>query len=884
LTVGETLPFCFERNKAMPHSFSHDLATIRSGTISRSVDGSISKSTCWSPLTAKLARNLCLTLLVVSIALLSSSFAQLTCPPNCFTTSRGDNARDGANTNETILTPANVNVNVFGRIFSVPIDYYAQAQPLYMPNISIPGQGTHNVVYVVTQMDSVYAFDADSGAQLWWVNFTDPAQGITLASKATGTLPCTADQGFVEEGIPGTPVIDPTTNTIYLVAKTVVNGTVLLNLHALNITTGSDLPGSPVLIQATSTSKKGHITVFDAHYEKQRPGLLLLNGVLYIGFGSNGCNGKDQGWLLAYDEATLAQVGAFNTSPDYGLVSIWQSGNGIAADEAGNIFFETAESAADKFDVPEGGQTYCNSVVKLSPSLEVLDYFTPYDVAFLNKDDLDLSSSGVLILPDQGGPTPHELVAAGKQGFVYLLNRDDMGMYAAGDSGALQEFPLIPGEGVGADDVVLYGAPAYWNNTVYFDTNGATPTAYPVLGSGLLGNPLPSPGDFGGHSPSVSSNGNNNGVLWVITGTRKSGAQLIAFTADTVQTLYNTKQAPNGRDTLAITGDYATQTVINGKVYIATATSLEAYGLLQVATLTGGNGQTATVGMALAKPIQVQASNPYTGQVDAGATVTFSDGCTKAGSKTCGSFNPPSAVTNSSGNASTIYTVPEQAGTYTITISGSGFGNTFGTATAAAGAAVKLYPYKGGDQSGAAGSTLANPILTEAFDTYGNAVPGVTVNFAATKGAVPNPSTAVTGSNGLASTVLQLPDGVAKIIVTASSAGLKNIKYTEYSVAGPAANIAITSGNNQSGPAGSQLPQALTVLVTDQYGNPVSGNSVNFSDGGAGGTFSNPNPVVTGANGMASVFYTLPGSAGTVTIDATATGVANPAVFTETAQ
>ncbi|HEX9345054.1 MAG TPA: hypothetical protein VF900_03970, partial [Candidatus Acidoferrum sp.] len=272
------------------------------------------------------ACNLCLTLLIVCIAFLSSSFAQLPFP-----TSRGDNARSGANTNETVLTPANVNKNSFGRLFSVPVDYVVMAQPLYIPNVNIPGRGTHNVIYIVTQADSVYAIDADTGAKLWHASML---RGGTTAS---GTyLPCGTGPGFSQEGIISTPVIDPATNTMYLVAKTVLNAKVRHHLHALDITTGKERAGSPVLITATSTSNAGHLTVFNSKHQKNRPGLLLLNGVLYLGFGSNACNDANSGWVLSYDAASLSKLAVFNTSPDYGLTSIWQSGVGLAADASGN--------------------------------------------------------------------------------------------------------------------------------------------------------------------------------------------------------------------------------------------------------------------------------------------------------------------------------------------------------------------------------------------------------------------------------------------------------------------------------------------------------------------------------------------------------------------
>jgi hypothetical protein len=807
---------------------------------------------------------------LVCIVLLPSLFGQ-----QPFPTSRSDSARDGANTTETLLTPADVNKNSFGHLFSFAVDYVVMAQPLYMPNVNIPGQGIHNVVYVATMADSVYAIDADTGVQLWYASMLDGG------TTATGeNLPCSYG-GFKQEGIIGTPVIDPTTNTMYLVAKSVLNNIVRHQLHALDITTGADQPGSPVPIAATSTSDKGTITNFNSFYQKNRPGLLLLNGVIYTGWGSNGCNSLNSGWVISYNEATLAQVGVFNTSPDAGLVSVWQAGVGLTADESGNVFLETAESLANGYNVPEGGQTYCNSVVKLSPSLigagsqyQVADYFTPWDVAYLNAHDFDLSSTGTVTLPDQEGPYPHELIASGKQGVVYVLDRDNMGMYSPNDAGIIQEFSLIPGD----TKDVQFGSPAYWNNTVYFAPDASPILAYPIS-NGLLGTATPTSVKLvGSHSPSISANGNTNGVLWVI-----SGPELLAFNATTLQLLYTTNQAPDQRDKLPPVGHFVTQTVSNGKVYVATLNSLEAYALFHVVNITGGGAQTATVGTALATPVQVQVANPYNGQADIGVTVNFSDGCKKSGATTCGAFNPASVVTDSNGNASTTYTVPEKSGIYTLTISGTGFGTVTTTATATAAAAVKIIAYGGSKQTGAAGSALPNPLNAQAQDVYKNGVPGVTINFTSNKGGVPNPASVVTGANGLAGTYLTLPDVPATLNVTASSTGLKNITFIEYSVAGPAARVTITGGNNQAAPAGTQLPQTLTVEVTDQYGNPVSGSSVTFSDGGAGGTFSNPNPVVTGSSGIASQFYTLPASPGTVTISASAAGLTS-AVFTETGQ
>jgi hypothetical protein len=812
---------------------------------------------------------LCATLFIAGTLLLSTSFAQSPTP-----TSRVDNARDGANTSETLLTPSNVNTNSFGRLFRFPVDYVVMAQPLYMPNVSIPGQGIHNVVYVVTQKDSVYAIDADTGSQLWYASMLD---GGTIATGKY--LPCGTGPGFNQEGIIGTPAIDPTSNTMYLVAKSVLNGTVRHQIHALDITTGIDRPGSPVLISAQSVSNKGTVTIFNSLHQKNRPGLLLLNGNLYIGFGSNACNDENSGWVLSYNATSLTQLGVFNTSPDYGLTSIWQSGVGLSGDDEGYIFAETAEAGAHGFDVPSGGQTYCNSVVKLAPStLALTDYFTPWTVAFLNTNDLDISSAGAVVLPDlPDSPYPHEIIAVGKQGFVYVLNRDNMGMYSVNDSQILQEFPLIPGEGLEQDKSVQFGSPAFWNKTVYFAPKATPILAYPLSG-GLLGTPIQTAQQYNGsHSPSISANGTTNGILWVITG------QLYAFDAVSLQMLYNTSQVPS-RDKLPPIGHFITQTVANGRVYVATQNSLEAYGLFHAVTITEGGAQTATVHTALSAPVTIHTANPYTGQPDVGLTVNFSDGCKKAGGPSCGTFNPASAVTDGNGNASTTYTVPETAGTYTLKATATDFATGSTTATATPAAATKIIAFGGAKQTGAAGSILTNPIVAQARDAYNNGVAGVTIHFTATKGGIPTPASVLTGANGTASTRLQLPTVATALNLNAASGTFKKITFPETSVAGPAALIAVTSGNNQAAHRGTQLPQPLVVLVTDQYGNPISGNAVTFSDRGAGGTFSNGNPVITGTNGAASELYTLPLSPKTVTINATATGVSSPAVFTEISQ
>ena len=807
-------------------------------------------------------------LVLLSVTTLSLAFAQ-----EPVVTSHADTTRSGANTNEILLTPSNVSAGSFGRLFSVLLDYQVLAQPLYVPNVNIAGQGVHNVVYVVTQKDSVYAIDADNGAQLWYASMLDggvPASG--------SNLPCGKLGGFTQEGIVGTPVIDLSTNTMYLVAKTVLSGTVYHLLHAIDITSGNEQVsmGSPVQITATSLSNKGTRKYFNSLHQKNRPGLLLLNGVLYMAFGSNGCNDHNTGWVLSYDATNLQQLGAFNTSPDFGFASVWQTGSGIAADDAGNIFVATAEST--NYDVQNGGQSYANSILKLTqtfsptPELNLTDYFSPWNVVYLDEHDLDVSSVGPIVLPDQNGPPTcsqnpcHEVIASGKQGVVYVLDRDNMGQFSqTGQDNILQEFSLInAGE--------LMATPAYWNGMVYFTPGGSPVQSFQIANGQLSPFVQTSQRYTGAHAPSISANGNTNGILWLL-----SGNNLDALDALSLKLLYSSNQSGT-RDQLPKLAHFATQTVANGRVYVATQTSLEVYGLFHILSIASGNNQSAPVLSPLAAPLQIVTQNPYTGQPDPGVTVNFSDG------NKGGTFNPPSAVTDSNGAVSTVYTFPKKAGVYTLTISAANFGSITATETATPAAPVTLISYSGARQTGPAGSTLPNPLIAQALDAYRNAVPGVNVTFTATKNGILNPTSAVTDARGWASTSLQLPQDVGTVTVTASSSGLHSAVFPEYSVAGQAMAVTVTGGNNQIAPAGTILPQNLTVFVADQYSNPVPGVAVTFDDGGAGGIFSNPNPGNTDTKGVVAQVYTLPSTPGTVTITASAAGVANPADFTETGQ
>jgi hypothetical protein len=484
-------------------------------------------------------------------------------------TYHNDVSRSGLNANETILTPANVNKTTFGFRFSNPVDAPIVGQPLYLPNVTIAGLGVHNVIYVGTLNDSVYAYDADSNtglnaSPLWKVNFTNAAAGVTTAS---GTyLPCQTVTKYTQAGIIGTPVIDPTTLTLYVVAKTNENGTVVHRLHALDATSGTEKFGGPIIISGSFTGTNGVVAKLNSLHAMNRPALLLNNGIVYIAFGSNGCNDTNYGWVFAYNAATLAQTGIFNTSPNTHYSSIWHAGSGLSADESGFVYASTGEG---KFTASTGGMDFGSSILKLNPeTVSLADYFTPANELYISAHDLDLSSCGTLVLPDQPGTIPHLLVASGKQGIIYLLNRDNMGKFnAAGDTQIVQELPSVTG--------AIFGAPAYWNNMVYFAGNSHGVVSLGITNAHLTTTPVAEstavPGD---HAPIISANGTTNGVVWT-----NEGTVMYAFDAVTMKTLYSTNQSGT-RDTLPATAHFATPMVANGKVYVGTLTSLAVYGLL----------------------------------------------------------------------------------------------------------------------------------------------------------------------------------------------------------------------------------------------------------------------------------------------------------------
>ncbi|HEY7292623.1 MAG TPA: fibronectin type III domain-containing protein [Vicinamibacterales bacterium] len=510
----------------------------------------------------------------------ATATAYVSTNPGMFT-HHNDNQRTGQNLGETVLTLSNVSTSTFGKLGTFTTDGISHASPLYVANVNIPSVGSRNVVYVSTEHDSVYAFDADAltGNPLWHVSFINPSAGITTVPNGDTGECCDIQP---EIGITGTPVIDPSTSTLYVVAKTKEGSNVYRQrLHALDLATGAEKFGGPVLIQATVAgggvgSTNGQLP-FDSLRENQRTALLLRNGVVYFGFGSHGDNEPYHGWLMGYNATTLQQVLVFTSTPNGEGGGIWQSGGGLAIDSAGNFFFATGDGT---FSVNSGGVDYGDSFVKFNPSSGVVDYFTPHDESNLNVNNLDLDAGGMILLPDQTGAHPHILVSAGKNGSVYVVDRDNMTHFHTSDQNVqtlVNAFPFgtpLPGN---------YSSPVYFNGAVYFGPVSDVVQAFKVTNGLLSTSPsstTPQAFPYPGGALSISANGTSNGILWAVQKNGSASGTLHAYDASNLAfEIYNSDQAGT-RDTLDVAAKFSIPLVINGKVFVATESKLVVFGLL----------------------------------------------------------------------------------------------------------------------------------------------------------------------------------------------------------------------------------------------------------------------------------------------------------------
>jgi outer membrane protein assembly factor BamB len=503
---------------------------------------------------------------------------------NAVTTYHNDNARTGQNLNESTLSPAKVNPSSFGKLCVILADGEVDAQPLYLSNVSIPNQGTRKVLYVASEHGSVYAFDADTGASLWQIST------VLLGETTSDDRGC--GQVTPEIGITSTPVIDLNAGpngTIYVVAMSKdASGNYHQRLHALNLTTGAEEFGGPREIQGSypgsGDNSSGGNVIFDPGQQLERPGLLLLNGMIYTTWGSHCDIRPYTGWIMGYDENTLAQVTVLNVTPNGNEGSFWMSGTAPAADANGNIFALDANGTFDATLNAQGFPSqgdFGNAFLKIATNnrqLAVADYFEMFNQAAENSTDGDLGSGGALVLPDLtdgSGQTRHLAVGAGKDANIYVVDRDAMGKFNSGANHIYQE---IQGALAGA----VFSMPAFFNNTVYYGAVGDRIKAFAISNAQLASTPASQTGNtfpYPGATPCISASGTNNAILWAVE--NGSNAILHAYDANNLANeLYNSNQASGGRDQFGAGNKFITPTVANGKVYVGTINGVGVFGLL----------------------------------------------------------------------------------------------------------------------------------------------------------------------------------------------------------------------------------------------------------------------------------------------------------------
>lgn len=497
-------------------------------------------------------------------------------------TYHNNNARTGLNSLETTLTPSNVNFNSFGKLFTVTVDGLVDGQPLYLSAVPIEGSGTHNLLIVVTENDSVYAFDADTGAVIWHIS--------TLESGETPSDDRGCGQVEPVIGITSTPVISRpagSNGVIYTVAMSKnSSGSYFQRLHALDATTGSELYNGPVTIAAKypgdGDDSSGGYVMFDPAQYEERSGLLMVGNTIYLAWTSHCDIRPYTGWVMGYNATTLAQKTVMDVTPNGNEGAIWGSGAGLTADGLGNIFFLDANGVFDttlnSSGFPNSGD-YGNAFIRLTTKggLAVADYFEMDNGVQESDEDEDLGSGGAILLPamkDASGNTWDLATGAGKDSNIYVVNRNSMGKFNANSNNNYQEL-------VGALPGGIWSMPAFFNSRLYFGPVGQPIFAFAFKDAKLLPHPVAKTSiSFGypGATPSISSNKAQNAILWATENTNP--AVLHAYNANSLVELYNTNQAPNGRDQFGAGNKFITPLIINGKVYVGTTTGVGAFGLL----------------------------------------------------------------------------------------------------------------------------------------------------------------------------------------------------------------------------------------------------------------------------------------------------------------
>ena len=500
-------------------------------------------------------------------------------------TYHNDAARTGQNLGETTLTPSNVSSATFGKLFQMTLDGRVDAQPLYVAGVSIPNQGKHNLLIVATENDSLYGLDADTGAQVW--------KTALLASGETASDDRGCPQVTPQIGITSTPVVGMSAGSsqgaIFAVAMSKdTSGKYHQRLHKVCLTTGKTLVGAVEITAkypGSGEDSSGGYAFFDPKQYKERSGLMLLKGVVYLVWGSHCDIPPYTGWVIGYNATTLAQTSVIDVTPNGAEGAIWGAGAGLAADSSGYMYFLDANGTFDTTLNAQGfpiNGDYGNAFIKLSAAgnkLTVADYFTMYNTTAESDGDVDLGSGGALVLPDMtdgNGKTRRLAIGAGKDANIYLVDRDNMGKFnPQNDSAIYQELDgVLPGG--------IWSMPAYYNGQVYFGAVGGPIRAFAFSKALLSSTPASATGTrfpYPGATPSISANGSTNGILWAVE--NSSTAVLHAFTASNLaQELYNSNQAANGRDNFGAGNKFMVPTIANGKVYVGTPNGVAGFGLL----------------------------------------------------------------------------------------------------------------------------------------------------------------------------------------------------------------------------------------------------------------------------------------------------------------
>ncbi len=795
-------------------------------------------------------------------------------------TYHNDIGRTGQNVTETILTPVNVTTATFGKRLTLNLDGQVLAQPLYMSGLSVNGV-VRRVLFVATAHDSVYAFDALTGAQLWKATMLDAAHGAAPGAipDPVSTTGCGDINGLgggaPEHGIIGTPVIDQATGTMYVVSKTFEGTYPVLRLHALDVTTGNEKLNGPVVMAATvpgtGTGSTNGLLTFDPKWENQRPALLLVNGVVYAGFGGHCDFGPFHGWILGYNATTLAQTAAYATTPNGGQSGIWING-ALAADVQGGtarLFAVTGNGSFDATQPYTNAMSYSNAMQRFTAAatggLTVSDAFTPLNNASLTAGDLDFGAGGPMLLPDQPGAIPHLLVQLGKSGPMFVMNRENLGGYSPTTNNVVQE--ISAGR--------LWGSPAYWNGSVYVWPYQGRLSRYPLTNGTLPSTPsdvsVQRQFDWLGTTPSISSNGTQAGIVWSIDYSQNPQVVYAHNAANVSQLLWSSAQN-TVRDGAGSQQKFAVPTVADGRVFVAAVNQVMIYGLLEgdfslsaPATLSVHQGASQTTAITVTPAdgfsgtVAFTASNLPTGVTAAFATNTLT--LTASPSVVPGTY--PVLITGVSGALSrsatvsvTVTAAPDfglgatpssvtvvAGGTATSQIAVSalnGFSGavTFSVGELPAGVTAAFAPASASTLATLTFSAIANAVPTAATVTITGTANGLTrtttLNLAVAGapnfglGATPSSVSVVAGNtatsqvaisaqNGFAGTVAfsaaGLPAGVTANFSPGSSTTASTVTFTTLTTATASTSAVIITGIGTSG-TGDVLSRTITLTLT----------------------------------------------------------------------